>query len=334
MSPVLTSQHGLFFMRRTDHDSGRSVIVGTRRTDIGKPALVPGLQSSKHFRILYGDIVLLARNDPHVLASGPGLAPVVPDDLIEPGSGALARLRLGGGGAPTRIVCGFLGTAVPGNPLVATLPAVLRVAVPAGPDGAWMDQAFRMAVRESDRRGPGAAAMLARLSELLFIAAIRRHMADLPAGGTGWLAGLGDPQVGRALALLHARVAEPWTAATLAAAAGLSRSAFAERFARLIGVPPMRYLANWRMQVAAGRLRDGGGPIARIGWEVGYASEAAFCRAFARAHGTTPAAWRRGDALAGRDTRSIKTNAAAAGEMSVGAQSSSCTPDLGWRGQA
>lgn len=167
-----------------------------------------------------GDIVLLARNDPHVLASGPGLVPVVPDDLIEPDAGGLARLRLGGGGAPTRIVCGFLGTAVPGNPLVATLPAVLRVAVPAGPDGAWIDQAFRMAVRESGRRGPGAAAMLARLSELLFIAAVRQHMADLSEGGTGWLAGLRDPQVGRALALLHGRVGEPWTAETLSACRG------------------------------------------------------------------------------------------------------------------
>jgi len=220
-----------------------------------------------------GEIVLLPRNDGHVLGSAPGLRPEVIDNLVEgPSEHGPASLRYGGGGEPTRIVCGYIGCDVPDNLLLRALPPVLKLGV---------------------RGGSGSAALLGKLAELLFVEGVRRYVAALPEGQTGWLAGLRDRMVGRALALLHARVAHPWTTEELAQEVGLSRSAFAERFTGLVGVPPMRYLANWRLQLAAVRLRESAAATAQIASEVGYESDAAFNRAFKRAFGTTPAAWRR-----------------------------------------
>jgi AraC-like DNA-binding protein len=115
---------------------------------------------------------------------------------------------------------------------------------------------------------------------------------SLPADQTGWLAGLRDHAVGRALALIHTRPSEEWTAEDLAREVGLSRSAFGERFAALIGVPPIKYLTNWRMQVAAQKLRENRLSIAQIAYDIGYESEAAFTRAFRREMGAPPGAWR------------------------------------------
>ena len=135
--------------------------------------------------------------------------------------------------------------------------------------------------------------MLARLSELLFVEAVRDYLAGLPPVQQGWLAGLRDPAIGRALALMHARLAHPWTSEQLAAEALLSRSAFAERFTTLVGVPPMSYLTVWRMQVAAQSLREGRRSIAQVAAAVGYESEAAFARAFKREMGVNPGEYRR-----------------------------------------
>lgn len=135
--------------------------------------------------------------------------------------------------------------------------------------------------------------MIAKLSELLFVEAIRQYVAELPAEQRGWFARLRDPIVGRALGLLHSRYKEPWTAENLARDVGLSRSAFADRFTALIGQPPMQYLALWRMQVAAQRLRDGHRSVSQIAFDVGYESETAFNRAFKRQFAMPPATWRR-----------------------------------------
>ena len=137
--------------------------------------------------------------------------------------------------------------------------------------------------------------MLAKLSELMFVEVIRRYLAGLP-GQAGWLAGLQDEFVGRALGLLHERAAHGWTLDELASAVGLSRSAFAERFARLVGEPPIQYLARWRMQLAARLLTDGTAKVAAVALEVGYDSEAAFSRAFKKIAGVSPMAWRRAQA--------------------------------------
>ncbi|HZW51738.1 MAG TPA: AraC family transcriptional regulator [Rudaea sp.] len=135
--------------------------------------------------------------------------------------------------------------------------------------------------------------MLERLSEMLFIDAVRQYLNTLPEESNGWLAGLRDRFVGRALTLLHAAPAQPWTVAELGRRVGLSRSAFHERFAGMIGQTPMQYLARWRLQAGAALLRDTAATIAAVAQEVGYESEASFSRAFKRFVGTPPARWRR-----------------------------------------
>jgi len=207
----------------------------------------------------------------------------------------ITTARLDGGGRDrATIVCGFLGLdATPFNPLLASLPRVLHV--PGSTLGAdsWVTGFLRVVVTESNQRRPGGEAVLERMSEMLFVEVLRRHVDSLPPEQTGWLAGMRDPAVGRALALLHERPAAPWTLEKLGEEAGLSRSSLHERFSHFIGQPPMQYLARWRMQVASGLLRDTSAKLVEISLEVGYESEAAFSRAFKREVGVSPGAWRR-----------------------------------------
>jgi len=173
------------------------------------------------------------------------------------------------------------------------LPSLLTLKVGDTPGGAWISQSFKYAARELSNGDPGAATVLSKMSELLFVEAVRRYLTTLPEGRTGLLAGLRDPAVGKALALLHTRLAQNWTAEDLAHEVNLSRSAFADRFTNLLGQPPMHYLTSWRMQVAAQKLREGRLSIGQIAFDTGYESEAAFTRAFKREIGVPPATWRR-----------------------------------------
>jgi AraC-like DNA-binding protein len=241
-----------------------------------------------------GEIILLPRNDEHVLASAANLRPVNAHFLIQPGpAGGLARIVHGGGGERTQILCGFLGTTTPHMPIVSILPKMLRIGVEQGASGSWIESSFRFAAHQLAEGRVESPAVLAKLAELLFMEAVRRFVASLAPEASGWLAGLRDPIVGRAVALLHSRMRHRWTTEQLAREVGLSRSAFAERFTTLMGEPPMHYLANWRMQVAAQRLKGAREPIARIAFETGYESEAAFNRAFKRAFGMPPVTWRK-----------------------------------------
>jgi AraC-like DNA-binding protein len=220
-----------------------------------------------------------------------------PQDLSVFDRPAEARLpfpvKLGSGPSEVHLVCGFLGCdARPFNPLLAALPRVL-CASDREARGGWLSRFMEAAEAEARAPRPGTEAILARLSELMFVEVIRRHVETLLPGRTGWLAGLRDPHVGKALAALHARPAHPWTIDALGHEAGLSRSALAERFAALVGEPPIQYLARWRMQLAAGLLSSTHDGIAAIGARVGYASEAAFNRAFKKLVGVPPASWRR-----------------------------------------
>ncbi len=159
--------------------------------------------------------------------------------------------------------------------------------------GAWIESSFRFAVSEIAAGRVGSTTVIVKLSELLFVEAVSQYVANLPAERRGWLAGLRDPHIRRALALLHARPTEGWAAEALALEVGMSRSVFAERFTALVGQPPMQYLTLWRMHVAAQHLREGRGNVAQIGFAVGYESEAAFSRAFKRQSGISPGTWRR-----------------------------------------
>lgn len=242
-----------------------------------------------------GEVVLFPHGDPHVMASAPDVTAVPAWEVYAPPPpGEVVGLRCGGGGTVTRLVCGFLACEKgPCNPLLDSLPPMLRVNVRSDPSTTWIEASLRFAAGEAAQRS-GGATVLAKLSELLFVEAVRRFIESLPPEQTGWLAGLRDRFVGRALALMHARPAHAWTVEELGREIGLSRSALAERFATVLGQPPAHYLTRWRLQLAAQKLRAGQSSVAKIAEEVGYESEAAFNRAFKREIGAPPAAWRRG----------------------------------------
>ena len=247
------------------------------------------------FDIESGESVVFPRNDLHLLASDLSLTPVRSEDVVQrPADGGLASIVLGEGGDPTRIICGFLGAEdVRGNPVVSALPAVLRLDVRRGSSAEWIRSTFHYAAEQIAGGRMGSEAVISKLSELLFVQAIQRYTQTLKDHETGWLAGLKDPYVSRAMALLHARIGDPWTVDALGRAVGLSRSALAERFGDVLGVPPMQYLADWRIHVAAHELISSNKSILQIAQAVGYESEASFTRAFKRTMQKPPAAWRR-----------------------------------------
>jgi AraC-like DNA-binding protein len=200
----------------------------------------------------------------------------------------------GGGEERTHFICGFFGCDIrPFNPLLAALPPMLCARKPT--DGSsWVTDLFPRVLAEGGNRRAGGETVLAKLSELMFVEVLRRHIETLPAHSSGWLAGLRDPQIGAALKLIHAHPAQDWTLEQLAREVGLSRTTFASRFAELVQMPPMQYLAKWRLQLASRRLELPGVSIAQVGAEIGYESEAAFNRAFKKFVGVTPGAWRKG----------------------------------------
>ncbi len=247
------------------------------------------------FLLEAGDIVVFPRGDSHVLGSEPGARGAADVDFHA--NAALQRLPIkldqgGTGRDPVHLVCGFLALdARPFNPVLAALPRVLHLKRSAGGAGETLGHFMTAALEESERPRAGGEVVLARLSELMFVEVVRRYVASIDRAEGGWLAGLRDEVVGRALAALHDRPAHGWTLEDLAREIGTSRSVLAQRFVDYVGLPPMQYLAQWRMQLASSLL---GGPatLAQIAADVGYGSEAALSRAFKKIVGVAPAAWR------------------------------------------
>jgi AraC-like DNA-binding protein len=254
-----------------------------------------GDQGGEGLRLGAGDVVLLPRNDEHLVGSNLTLPPVAGADIIQPPKdGGLFSIRHGGSGRRTSMICGFLGCdCTDENPVLSTLPALLKLDAEQGGAAEWIRSTFQYAAEEVASGRPGSETVLGKLSELLFVEAVRRYAEALPQGQTGWLAGLRDPYVARALALLHRDITRPWTVDEIGREVGLSRSALADRFISLIGMPLMHYLASWRMQVASQKLRNTNASLAQVADSVGYGSEAALSRAFKKAFGTAPATWRR-----------------------------------------
>lgn len=247
-------------------------------------------------RLNEGDVIIFPQGDAHILASAPGMR-ATPDMsmFVRPTTPLPLVYELGGSGPDrARIVCCFLGCDErPFNPLLASLPRVIHLSAAAQEAAtSWLATLFSIAVRESGSARAGSENILSRLSELMFVEALRRYLEALPPTQTGWLAGLRDPVVGQALAALHAGPTEEWTVERLARVVGVSRSIIAERFTEMVGQPPMQYLALWRMQLAS-RLLAEGGQVVAVAAAVGYESEAAFSRAFKKLVGQAPAAWRR-----------------------------------------
>ena len=253
------------------------------------------VEGEEIFGLNSGEVVMFPHNDAHLLGSELDLPPALASDVIVPSpNGGLYAIRHGGDGARTRLVCGFLGCdSVEGNLLISTLPRALRLNVEEGSAAEWIRSTFQYAADEVAAARPGSETVLAKLSELLFVETVRRYADTLPESEIGWLAGLRDRYVARALALFHRDITRSWTVDEVGREVGLSRSALGERFTSLIGMAPMHYLANWRMQVAAQELRNSGASLAQVAYAVGYESEAAFSRAFKKAFRTAPATWRR-----------------------------------------
>ena len=242
-----------------------------------------------------GDVIVFPHGDAHVMSSTPGMrsAPDL-DRFRHPSSGQLPiaiSFNPSSSAERAQLVCGYLGCdARPFNPLLSTLPRMIHMPS----DGGMVEQLIRFAVTESATPRAGSEGMLTRLSELLFIEVVRSHLASLPPETTGWLAGLRDEVIGRTLSTLHDRPAHPWSLEDLAKEVGLSRSMLAERFHHYVGVPPMQYLARWRMQLAASLLSSTNVSLAEVAERIGYGSEAALSRAFKRLVGVAPSAWRQG----------------------------------------
>ena len=246
-----------------------------------------------------GEIVLLPRNDPHTLASEPGLPTVIGRELVQAASdGGLARARYGGGGAATTMICGFLGSEHGYNPLIATLPRLLKVDFRESASRAWIEASVRLAAAELTQGRLASSDLVSRLAELLFIEAVRHYAAARAELENGWFRGVADPQIARALALVHREMAARWTVEGLARAVAMSRSAFVDRFTSLVGVPPIRYLTLSRLQTAKAQLRETRRTMAQLAHGLGYESEEAFSRAFKREFGLPPTHWRDGQPVA------------------------------------
>jgi AraC-like DNA-binding protein len=252
-----------------------------------------GVPDEPYIHLHAGDIIVFPHGDAHVLSSAPGMRGSL--DLTRFDMAMHAQrpfaITMGDRPDPARFVCGFLGCdARPFNPLLNALPRILHVS---DQTGGALQTFVQCAIAESKNPRPGGEAVLGRLSELMFVDVVRRYLETLPADRTGWLAGLREPFVGKALATLHRTPAREWTLEGLSREVGLSRSALAERFTEYVGQPPMQYLTNWRMQLAANHLLAGTDAVAAIAERVGYESEAAFSRAFKKAVGTPPSQWRK-----------------------------------------
>lgn len=282
------------------------------RADVAAPLLEPGAEhvviwhlitegecfvemaDGPAVRLVAGDAVLFPAGDAHRMTSTPGLAPATGARLDAVLARRPRQLAYGGGGARTKLVCGYLACDHRlARMLLAGLPPLLRVNVRGSNAGLWLEASVRYALSEARSPRPGGEGVLAKLAEVVFIEMLRLHMNEQGDGRTGWLAGVGDRIVGAALNEMHRRPAHPWTLEELARDSNTSRSVLAERFQLLVGSSPMQYLTQWRMLLAANLLSGSNAPLARIAEDVGYQTDTAFSRAFRREYGAPPATWRR-----------------------------------------
>jgi len=252
------------------------------------------LDSGEREVLTAGDLVMIPHGDPHVMGNG-GSTKAVNDSeqLAEVIQQGLKLWRLGGGGEVTRFVCGYMACDPElSKVFLSGLPPLFKVSIRNDAAGRWLENSIRFSVEQADRLQAGGEAVLAKLSEVVFIETLRAYIGSLPAEHTGWLAGARDSEVGKTLALMHREPSRSWTLADLAKEAGVSRSVLAERFRHYLNETPIAYLTRWRLQLGAQMLGSTNYSVAQIAGDVGYESEAAFNRAFKRDFGVPPARFR------------------------------------------
>jgi AraC family transcriptional regulator, alkane utilization regulator len=244
-------------------------------------------------RVEAGEAIVVPQGHPHVVGSALHQAAVDIDHVVSPRVPAMERIRYGGDGETTVLVCSWFayeGDAP--NPMMSNLPSLFTTSLRRRAAGPWIEQSIEFVLGDAASRSPGSEMVAAKVAEVLFAEVLRGYIEATPAHNPGWLAGLRDPQVSRCLALMHGEPARAWTVESLAGEVHVSRSVLAEKFTDLVGAPPMQYLTRWRMIVAAGMLRNEQACLARVAEDVGYESEAAFNRAFKREYGVAPGHWR------------------------------------------
>lgn len=260
-----------------------------------------------------GDVVVFPHGHSHTMRSDDNARTTRLDHVLShPSPDGLPQVSLGGGGRRARLICGYLNCSQRFGPLFDAMPRMLvvrrrddyavvetvgggsrEVAGMPQESSTWLATTLEFTVNEARSARPGNTAMLGRLTELMFVEIIREYMQQLDADEQGWLSALRDPYVGKALRLIHENPMRQWTVEALAHEVAASRSALAQRFTRLLGESPIKYLSGWRMHLAKQLLRDRGDNIQAIAERVGYESEPAFNRAFKKATGCPPATWRR-----------------------------------------
>ena len=252
------------------------------------------LETGERDELVAGDLVTIPHGTPHVMGNGRSMNAVNDSEaLAEIIQHGLNPWRIGGGGEITKFVCGYMACDPElSKVFLAGLPQLFKVSIRNDAAGQWLENSIRFSVDHSKTLSAGGEAVLAKLSEVVFIEALRAFIARLPEEQTGWLAGARDREIGKTLALMHRQPEHPWTLADLAKEVGISRSVLAERFRHYLGETPIAYLTRWRLQLGAQMLRSTNYSVAQIAAEVGYESEAAFNRAFKRDYGAPPARFR------------------------------------------
>lgn len=253
------------------------------------------LDGHEPIRMEQGCLALIPHATPHRVCSDLDLPPVPLFEIpVEKVSERLEIMRYGGDGEPTRTMYGCVRfDHVAAHHLISHLPDVIYISSWEEDTGDWLQSTLRLVAREAAQMRAGGETVITRLADVMVIQALRSWLDTAPEANRGWLAALRDPQIGRALAKVHAKPGEDWSVDRLARATGMSRSAFAARFSAIVGSAPMTYITHWRLSVARNRIAVTDDPVAQIAGDVGYKSEAAFMRAFNRQFGISPGRLRR-----------------------------------------
>ncbi|MFN3211747.1 MAG: AraC family transcriptional regulator [Henriciella sp.] len=252
--------------------------------------------TGEHVTLRPGDLILIPNGVSHVLSdSGLAKAPPLETTLKDAGYDGRGVLRVGEGdpAAATQMICGHFTFRKGGDhPLISTLPKFIHVTGAGRAREPWLDDTLKLVSQRMFSPTPGATATVTRLSEIVFIELLKSSLVDTDEAQSV-IQALKDPQIGAALSAIHENPASKWSVDSLAQHVGMSRSRFSDRFSDLLGVGPMRYLADWRLQKALVLLDEERASVQKIARESGYQSVAAFSRAFSHKFGMSPRSFRR-----------------------------------------